>query len=242
MTRTSCIRLLQMDAVVGDFEANLQKLTDAAETARQDGVSVLIAPELALTGYPPEDLLLRPALIDKLTASESRLCEISRGLTLMVGAPSELVRESSAWDLGNNSARPASLWNSLIVYTDGVRVTTYHKQSLPNYQVFDERRYFVAGSEPQICDVDGTRIGLLVCEDVWVPEIVEATCKLGVDYIVVVNASQFAENKVVELHEHLNHRARMNLVPIAYVNLVGGQDELIFDGGSFAVNLSLIHI
>ena len=236
MTRTSCIRLLQMDAVVGDFDANLQKLTDAAETARQDGVSVLIAPELALTGYPPEDLLLRPALIDKLTASESRLCEISRGLTLMVGAPSELVRESSAWDLGNNSARPASLWNSLIVYTDGVRVTTYHKQSLPNYQVFDERRYFVAGSEPQICDVDGMRIGLLVCEDVWVPEIVEATCKLGVDCIVVVNASPFAENKVVERHEHLKHRARTNQVPIAYVNLVGGQDELIFDGGSFAVN------
>ncbi len=236
MTRTSCIRLLQMDAIVGDFDANLQKLTDAAETARQDGVSVLIAPELALTGYPPEDLLLRPALIDKLNASESRLCEISRGLTLMVGAPSELVRESSAWDLGNNSARPASLWNSLIVYTDGVRVTTYHKQSLPNYQVFDERRYFAAGSEPQICDVDGMRIGLLVCEDVWVPEIVEATCKLGVDCIVVVNASPFAENKVVERYEHLKHRACMNRVPIAYVNLVGGQDELIFDGGSFAVN------
>ena len=126
------------------------KLADAAETARQ--MVSLIAPELALTGYPPEDLLLRPALIDKLNASESRLCEISRGLTLMVGAPSELVRESSTWDLGNNSARPASLWNSLIVYKDGVRVTTYHKQSLPNYQVFDERRYFVAGSEPQICD------------------------------------------------------------------------------------------
>ena len=112
MTRTSCIRLLQMDAVVGDFDANLRKLANAAKSARQDGVSILIAPELALTGYPPEDLLLRPALIDKLNASESRLCEISRGLTLMVGAPSELVRESSTWDLGNNSARPASLWNS----------------------------------------------------------------------------------------------------------------------------------
>ena len=236
MTRTSCIRLLQMDAVVGDFDANLRKLADAAETARQDGVSVLIAPELALTGYPPEDLLLRPALSHKLNASESRLCEISRGLTLMVGAPSELVRESSAWDLGNNSARPASLWNSLIVYNDGVRVKTYHKQSLPNYQVFDERRYFVAGSEPQICDIDGMRIGLLVCEDVWVPEIVEATCKLGVDFIVVVNASPFAENKVAERHEHLKHRSHMNRIPITYVNLVGGQDELIFDGGSFAVN------
>ena len=87
MTRTSCIRLLQMDAVVGDFDANLRKLADAAESARQDGVSILIAPELALTGYPPEDLLLRPALIDKLNASESRLCEISQNLTLMVGAP-----------------------------------------------------------------------------------------------------------------------------------------------------------
>jgi NAD+ synthase (glutamine-hydrolysing) len=236
MMQDSRIRLLQMDAVVGDFEANLQKLADAADAAKRDGVSILIAPELALTGYPPEDLLLRPALIDKLNASESRLCEISRGITLFVGAPSELARGSSAWDLGNNSARPASLWNSLLVYKDGVRLTAYHKQSLPNYQVFDERRYFVAGSEPQVCELDGVRIGLLVCEDVWVPEIVEATCKLGVDFIVVINASPFAENKVFERHEHLKHRASTNQVPIVYVNLVGGQDELIFDGGSFAVN------
>ena len=236
MTQASLIRLLQMDAVVGDFDANLHKLADAAETARKDGVSVLIAPELALTGYPPEDLLLRPELVNKLKASESQLCEISNGLTLFVGAPTELAWESSTWDLGDNSARPASLWNSLIMYRNGTRVTAYHKQSLPNYQVFDERRYFVAGTGPQVSEIDDMRIGLLVCEDVWVPEIVEATCKLSVDFIVVVNASPFAENKISERHRHLKHRACINQVPIAYVNLVGGQDELIFDGGSFAVN------
>jgi len=236
MTQASLIRLLQMDAVVGDFDANLHKLADAAEIARKDGVSVLIAPELALTGYPPEDLLLRPELVNKLKASESQLCEISNGLTLFVGAPTELAWESSTWDLGDNSARPASLWNSLIMYRNGTRVTAYHKQSLHNYQVFDERRYFVAGTGPLVSEIDDMRIGLLVCEDVWVPEIVEATCKLCVDFIVVVNASPFAENKISERHRHLKHRACINHVPIAYVNLVGGQDELIFDGGSFAVN------
>ena len=235
MTQCS-IRLFQMDAVVGDFSGNLQKLARAAEKAQADGIAILIAPELAVTGYPPEDLLLRPALIEKLEVAETKLCEISEGLTLCVGLPtvaSEMLRDC---DRGSLSNKPASLHNSLVVYQCGQRLTAYHKNSLPNYQVFDERRYFVAGTEPMVCEIGGIRIGFLVCEDVWVAEIVEATCALGVDCIIVLNASPFAENKISERYWHLRDRATNNRIPIAYVNLVGGQDELIFDGGSFAVN------
>jgi NAD+ synthase (glutamine-hydrolysing) len=236
MTQSFRIRLYQMDVVVGDFDANLQKIARAADQARADGISMLVVPELALTGYPPEDLLLRPALIDKLTAADLMLQEISRDLTLCVGAPSAAAAAISDWALGNNSARPASLLNSLLIYRNGEHILSYHKQSLPNYQVFDERRYFVAGTQSMVCDLDGLRVGLLVCEDVWVPDIVEATCRLGADLILVVNASPFAEGKFDERLDHLKHRASVNQVPIAYVNLVGGQDELIFDGGSLVVD------
>ena len=236
MTQSFRIRLYQMDAVVGDFDANLQKIARAADQARADGISMLVVPELALTGYPPEDLLLRPALIDKLTAANLMLQEISRDLTLCLGAPSAAAAAISDWALGNNSARPASLLNSLLIYRNGEHILSYHKQSLPNYQVFDERRYFVAGTQSMVCDLDGLRVGLLVCEDVWVPDIVEATCRLGADLILVVNASPFAEGKFDERLDHLKHRASVNQVPIAYVNLVGGQDELIFDGGSLVVD------
>ena len=236
MTQPFRIRLYQMDAVVGDFDANLQKIARAADQARADGISMLVVPELALTGYPPEDLLLRPALIDKLAAANLMLQEISHDVTLCVGAPSAAPVATSDWALGNNSARPASLLNSLLMYRNGEHVLSYHKQSLPNYQVFDERRYFVAGTQSMVCDLDGLRVGLLVCEDVWVPDIVESTCRLEVDLILVVNASPFAEGKFGERLDHLKHRASVNQVPIAYVNLVGGQDELIFDGGSLVVD------
>ena len=236
MTQPFRIRLYQMDAVVGDFDANLQKIARAADQARADGISMLVVPELALAGYPPEDLLLRPALIDKLAAADLMLQKISHDVTLCVGAPSAAPVATSDWALGNNSARPASLLNSLLMYRNGEHVLSYHKQSLPNYQVFDERRYFVAGTQSMVCDLDGLRVGLLVCEDVWVPDIVESTCRLGVDLILVVNASPFAEGKFGERLDHLKHRASVNQVPIAYVNLVGGQDELIFDGGSLVVD------
>jgi NAD+ synthase (glutamine-hydrolysing) len=207
MTQLFRIRLYQMDAAVGDFDGNLLKIARAADQARADGVSMLVVPELALTGYPPEDLLLRPALIDKLTAAASMLQEISHDLTLCVGAPVEAAAQTSDWALGNNSARPASLFNSLLIYRDGEHVLSYHKQSLPNYQVFDERRYFVAGTQSMALDLDGLRLGLLVCEDVWVPDIVDATCRLSVDLILVVNASPFAEGKFGERLDNLKHRA-----------------------------------
>ena len=230
------IRLLQMDATVGDFQGNVQKLVTACEEARAAGISVLVAPELALSGYPPEDLLLRPALSGKMQTALDALQSASQGLMLIVGGPTEAHADSSLWRLGHQTAGPARLYNSALVCVDGEVLAPYHKQSLPNYQVFDERRYFIPGTEPRIVTVQGVRFGLLVCEDVWVPEIVEATCVAGVDVLLVINASPFAEEKHRERLAHLIDRAATNRVAIAYVNLVGGQDELVFDGGSFAVD------
>lgn len=232
------IRLLQMDATVGDFQGNVQKLVTACEEARAAEISVLVAPELALSGYPPEDLLLRPALAGKMQTALDALQSASQGLMLVVGGPTEAHADPSLWRLGHQTAGPARLYNSALVCVDGKVLAPYHKQSLPNYQVFDERRYFIPGMEPRIVTVQGVRFGLLVCEDVWVPEIVEATCVAGVDVLLVINASPFAEAKHQERLVHLIDRAATNRVAIAYVNLIGGQDELVFDGGSFAVDAS----
>lgn len=236
MTDIVRIRMLQMDSIVGDFESNLDKLSGAAAKARIDGIIILVAPELALTGYPPEDLLLRPALLDKLESAERSLCEISRGITLLVGSPSLTPNEFNNSTAGKQSAQPASLFNSLLVFCDGRQICSYHKQSLPNYKVFDERRYFAAGEGSVVYESEGLKIGLLICEDVWIQEIFEETCRRNVDLIFVVNASPFAENKIKERHRLLSDRSKLNQIPIAYVNLVGGQDELVFDGGSFATN------
>ena len=236
MTDIVRIRMLQMDSIVGDFESNLDKLSGAAAKARTDGIIILVAPELALTGYPPEDLLLRPAFLDKLESAERTLCEISRGITLLVGSPSLTPNEFNNSTEGKQSAQPASLFNSLLVFCDGRQICSYHKQSLPNYKVFDERRYFAAGEGSVVYELEGLKIGLLICEDVWIQEIFEETCRRNVDLIFVVNASPFAENKIKERHRLLSDRSKLNQIPIAYVNLVGGQDELVFDGGSFATN------
>lgn len=238
MTDGLSMRLLQMNARVGDLVGNVDHIIEAVEQAKSDGIQLLVAPELAITGYPPEDLLLRPALLEQLDHAVGRLAMASQGITLIVGGPEPLgVRaERSPWRLGSATSGPPVLFNSAWILQDGVVKNTYQKQALPNYQVFDERRYFEPGSGPCVETIAGVRVGILVCEDVWVPEIVEATRTAGADVIVVLNASPFAEHKITERLAHVAHRAEANGCAIAYVNLLGGQDELIFDGGSFAIN------
>lgn len=232
------IRLLQMNPRVGDLAGNVDRILDALGKAKADGVDVLVAPELAITGYPPEDLLLRPALLTQLLEAIARLSAATQGICLIVGAPESLgVRaEISPWRVGAETAGPPVLFNSAWILQNGEVLNTYQKQALPNYQVFDERRYFEPGSAPCVENIGGIRVGVLVCEDVWVPEIVEAACQAGAELLLVLNASPFAEGKFAERLRHIEHRAQANGCAIAYVNLVGGQDELIFDGGSFAVN------
>ncbi len=231
------IRLLQMNAQVGDVAGNLQRVLAAIESARADGVDVIVTPELALTGYPPEDLLLRPAMTQQVLNALSEIEAASQGLTVVVGAPFPIpATEPNPWPLGAVTAGPPRLYNSALIYTDGARVARYDKQGLPNYQVFDERRYFEPGHAPVILSVKGRRLAILICEDVWVPDVVAETCQGAVDCLLVLNASPFAEGKHDERIRHVEHRAIQNRCPIAYVNLVGAQDELVFDGGSFVID------
>jgi len=236
MKKNLRIRLLQLNAAVGDFDANLKTMIDELREAKLDGIDVLVAPELAISGYPPEDLLLRPALCGKLQHALNCLADAADGVTLCVGAPEYIEKSEKYGRAENESAGVTKLWNSLWVFEARAHVLSYHKQVLPNYQVFDERRYFLPGDSAQIHEVKGVKLGLLICEDVWVPEIVERTCLAGADLLLVINASPFSEHKYDERIAEVRDRALKNGLPIAYVNLVGGQDELVFDGGSFAIS------
>lgn len=238
MTDALTIRLLQFNPQVGNIAGNADAICQAMATARDQGVDVLVTPELALTGYPPEDLLLRPAFQRQVEAALARIREASDGLTVIVGTPTPIVGPDGGddWALGHHHAGPPRAHNSALVFSDQALLASYHKQSLPNYQVFDERRYFEPGHGPVSITVKGHRLGLMICEDVWRPALVEASCAQGLDLLVVLNASPFAEGKHAERLAHVRHRALANQCPIAYVNLHGGQDELVFDGGSFVVN------
>ncbi|MGA1207140.1 MAG: NAD+ synthase [Litorivicinaceae bacterium] len=236
MTPTVACALMQMNARVGDVSGNTAQILDAIAAARSEGTRVLITPELALTGYPPEDLLLRPALMTRIEDALRTIAAASEGMTVIVGAPQRAAQDASEWALGHQTAGPARLHNSLVVCQDGEVLTTYHKQSLPNYQVFDEHRYFVPGNQPCCLEVDGLRLGLLICEDVWVPSVVAATREAGAEILIVANASPFAEGKSRERRAHLIDRVQRSGVPLIYLNTVGGQDELVFDGGSMVLN------
>lgn len=237
MPHSLSIRLLQMNAQVGDVDGNTEQILAAMEAAKAAGVDVLVTPELALTGYPPEDLLLRPAMMQQVAVALERIRAASTGLSVCVGAPQAIpASEPDPWPLGAVTAGPPRLYNSALVYADGVCASEYHKQALPNYQVFDERRYFEPGARVSVFTVRGRRLSLLICEDVWVPELVRHACEPSVDCLLVLNASPFAEGKIQERLNHVQHRALSNGCAIAYVNMVGAQDELVFDGGSFVMD------
>jgi len=225
-----------MNARVGDLPGNTATILEAITAARVAKASLVITPELALTGYPPEDLLLRPALMERVDAALAEIAAASHGLTVLVGAPQRAAQATTDWPLGHQTAGPARLHNSVVICQNGHIAGVYHKRALPNYQVFDEHRYFVAGVEPVCIDVDDYRVGLLICEDVWVPEIVDSTRALGEEVLVVANASPFAEGKHRERIAHLQDRAARAGIPLLYLNTVGGQDELVFDGGSVVVD------
>jgi len=212
----------QLNLLVGDVPGNVERVIQAAARARHElAADVIVFPELTLTGYPPEDLLLRPRLYDHVTAGLNRLGREVRGIDLVVGYP-----------------RPVDdkIFNAVSLIRDGAIVATYHKQLLPNYSVFDEKRYFVAGCEPCVVDIAGVPVGLTICEDVWQAEPVRLAAQAGARLIVNVNASPYHMEKWREREQIMAKRARENRLAAVYVNLVGGQDELVFDGDSFVVD------
>ncbi|MBN8487955.1 MAG: NAD+ synthase [Burkholderiales bacterium] len=234
------VALAQINATVGDLAGNARLLAEAARSAYAAGARLVLAPELSLTGYPPEDLLLRPAFMDacertlQALAMELSDCE---GLHLVVGHP-------SSWTEAQGPAsRSFSLprrFNSASVLVRGQVLATYHKRELPNYQVFDERRYFATGREAGqgavVFEVQGLRFGLLICEDAWFDEPAALARDAGAQVLCVLNASPFHVDKHGEREVRMAERARQVGLPLLYAHLVGGQDEVVFDGASFAVD------
>ena len=215
------LALAQINARVGDLEGNTERIREHIELARETGAEIVLFPELAVTGYPPEDLLLREHFLQAAGEALSSLARDAHGIVALVGYPE----------------RSADVYNSLAVLAEGELRAIYRKTRLPNYGVFDERRYFQAGDGGAILDLGDARVGLTICEDMWAPGPPASDEALaGASLILNASASPYHAGKGVERERMIAQRARDNICAVAYCNLVGGQDELIFDGHSFVVD------
>ena len=236
------VALAQINATVGDLAGNVRLLAAAARRAHVQGASLVVAPELALSGYPPEDLLLRPAFMqacaDALAGLAAELVDCE-GLHLVVGHPHQF---GGRGDVRSKSMAVQARYNAASVLCGGQVLGTYCKRELPNYQVFDERRYFVSGRDgglqPLVFEVQGLRVGVLICEDAWFDEPAQAAVAAGAQLLCVINASPFHLDKPGEREARMADRARVTGRPLLYAHLVGGQDEVVFDGASFALDAS----
>ena len=213
----------QLNTWVGDLQGNTDKVVKVAvELDSQDEPVLLVFPELTLTGYPPEDLLMRESLHDQIEGALNRLTlELPPELYVIVGYPRRA---------------EGRLFNAAGIIHGGAIVGEYFKQRLPNYQVFDEKRYFAEGKDACVVDVAGIKVGITICEDIWHKEPAEVAARSGAELLINLNASPFHRGKHKERWQVLAERATEQNIPMVYVNQVGGQDELVFDGGSFAVN------
>ena len=218
MTKPMRIALAQFDFPVGDIAGNAARIGALIAQARDlHQADLVLFPELALSGYPPEDLLLRPAFLAQCQLAMDGLAAATQGIVAVVGWP---------------EAVGPVVFNTASVLREGRVERSYHKRELPNYAVFDERRYFAADSDPCVFDVNGVSVGLLICEDLWFAEPLAETAALGAQLLVVPNASPFERDKSSQRDALLGQRVRESGVAIAYLNVVGGQDELVFDGAS----------
>jgi NAD+ synthase (glutamine-hydrolysing) len=215
--------MAQLNLLVGDVEGNTSRIIAAANRAREElEADVVMVPELAVSGYPPEDLLFHSGMRSQVARSIGRLKAEVRGITLIAGFPE--------YD-GDH------IFNSALVLRDGAVLANHRKACLPNYRVFDEKRYFTPGTKPTVVELNGIKAGILVCEDVWEPEPAGQARGAGAQVMLVVNASPYEVNKQ---NQRENEVARARVaetgIPLAFVNLVGGQDELVFDGNSFVMD------
>jgi NAD+ synthase (glutamine-hydrolysing) len=234
------VALAQINVTVGDLAGNTRRIVDSARRAHAAGAHVVLLPELALCGYPPEDLLLRPAFM---TACAEALADCARaladldGLHVVVGHPHQFGERG---DVRSKSVAVQQRYNAASVLAGGRVVATYCKRELPNYQVFDERRYFAsgrdAGQAPVVFEVQGLRFGVLVCEDAWFDEPARSAKAAGAQVLCVLNASPFHLAKLAEREARMADRARAVGLPLLYSHLTGAQDEVVFDGASFAVD------
>jgi NAD+ synthase (glutamine-hydrolysing) len=212
------IAAAQINCTVGDLSGNAARILEYAERARAAGADLVVTPELSLCGYPPEDLLLREGFLADCRRGLERLAPQVRGTALVVGFPEQ--------------AADGRRYNAAALIRDGSVAAVARKHDLPNYEVFDERRYFAAGAEPCVFELKGVRFGLTICEDVWGPQAPAMAKAAGAQAILSINASPYHKRKQPTRHKVFREWIRDTGLPMVYVNLVGGQDELVFDGAS----------
>src|SRR5690606_8420235 len=230
MARGPCIALAQLNLLVGDVQGNAQRVRDTARAARQGGADLVVFPELTLCGYPPEDLLfhrgLRIQVEQALAALRREVDDPDSGLpALLLGYPEYV----------GSTSRPV-IHNAACLLVPGRETVHCRKICLPNYKVFDEKRYFTPGDAMSVAEFMGVRFGLAICEDVWEAGPALAATAAGAEALLVLNASPYEQRKQRTREAVLRERIGENRIPVAYVNLVGGQDELVFDGRSCAMD------
>src|ERR1700677_1741234 len=215
--------MAQLNLVVGDVDGNTSRIVAAAVAARdRHRADVVMVPELAVSGYPPEDLLFHSGLRLQVARSIERLKSDVRGITLVAGYP-EYVDDV--------------IFNSAIVMRDGEVLANHRKACLPNYRVFDEKRYFTPGTLPTVVELNGIRAGILVCEDVWEAGPASQARAAGAEVLLVINASPYEVNKQAQRERGVvRRRVAETGIPLLFVNLIGGQDELVFDGNSLVMD------
>lgn len=224
--------IAQLNFVVGDMMGNAQKMIDTSRAAYQRGARLVLTPELSICGYAAEDLFLRPSFIqacdDALNFIQVSLADL-KDLHLVVGHP-------SGGDQRTKSVLIAQRYNIASVLSEGKIVASYAKRELPNYQVFDERRYFTPGHAPCVFEVLGVKVGLLICEDAWFDQPAIQTQQAGAQLLAVINASPFHVGKLGERENTMQDRVKATGLPLVYAHLVGGQDEVVFEGRSFVLD------
>ena len=220
--RTLRLGLAQLNPTVGDLDGNVQRVVESIGRARALGVDVLAFPEMVIPGYPPEDLLLKPSFIDRTLERTRNLAAETRGMTVVVGTID----------------REIDLYNAAAVLHDGHLIGTYRKRYLPNYGVFDENRYFMPATRSPVFARDEAVIGVSICEDIWYPggPVEEQIIRGGAELVLNLSASPYHAGKAQARRRMLCTRAADNQAIVCYVNLVGGQDEIVFDGASLIVD------
>ncbi len=221
--RTLRVVMAQLNLIVGDVDGNTSRIVAAAAAARdREHADLILLPELAVSGYPPEDLLFHAGMRSQVARSLERLRHEVRGITLIAGYP---------------EYAGAQIFNSAVIIRDGLVLANHRKACLPNYRVFDEKRYFTPGTEPTVIDVHGVKAAVLVCEDFWEAQPAQRAKQAGAQLLLVINASPYEVHKQAQ-REDLVARQRISELglPVVFVNMLGGQDELVFDGNSFVMD------